>query len=114
MNEGNNGKLRAPLHLVRSMLQAEKVEAQQQAEDCRAQMVMMQADMHTLRLQLAQAAARPSLPPAQPLPQPHFSPSKLLCHPLQSVLGRAGTLQWSLHMPHACTADCLQPHKGGS
>ena len=80
------------LHLVTTLLQAEKMEAQQQAEDCRAQMVVMQADMHTLRFQLAQAAARPSPPPPQPLTQPQGSPTHLLCHPLQSVLGKTGNV----------------------
>lgn len=68
-------------------LQADKEEAVQQAEESRSQVAAMQADMHSLRLQLAHATARPI--PALPLRHTHSSHAQLLCHPLQSVLGKA-------------------------
>ena len=68
-----------------SAAQAEKLEAQQQAEECRAQVTGIQAEMHCMRIQLGHTATRaaPSLAPLQPL----HNPGVAACHPLQSVLG---------------------------
>ena len=69
------------------VLQADKVEAMQEAEECRGQMASLQADMHSLRVQLAHATARPTSSLSPPEPHTHTQ-TQLLCHPLQSVLGR--------------------------
>ena len=73
-------------------MQADKEQAVQQAEESRSQMAALQADMHGLRLQLAHATARPT--PAPPLLHTHSSHAQLLCHPLQSVLGKASTTKF--------------------
>ncbi len=77
-----------------SAAQAEKVEAQQQAEECRAQVAGIQAEMHSLRIQLGHAATRPAPTPA-PL-QPLHNPGVAACHPLQSVLGDHFTFDSSI------------------
>ena len=76
-------------------MQAEKLEAQQQSEECKAQMVSIQADMHSLRIQLEHAAARPA--PGPPPLQPSVSPGLAPCHPLQSVLGKQSGCEFSRH-----------------
>ena len=74
-----------------SAAQAEKLEAQQQAEECRAQVAGIQAEMHSLNIQLGHTATRaaPSLAALQPLTgcHPSHNPGVAACHPLQSVLG---------------------------
>lgn len=74
-------------------MQAEKLEAQQQAEECKAQMASIQADMHSLRIQLEHAAARPA--PGLPPLQPSASPGLAAFHPLQSVLGEPSGCEFS-------------------
>ena len=76
-------------------MQAEKLEAQQQSEDCKAQMASIQADMHSLRIQLEHAAARPA--PGPPPLQPNISPGVAAFHPLQSVLGMHSGCEFSKH-----------------
>ncbi|KAL0041505.1 hypothetical protein WJX79_005695 [Trebouxia sp. C0005] len=69
---------------LHTQTQAEKLEAQQQAEEYRAQVTGIQAEMRSLP-QLGHAATRPAPSPA-PL-QPLHNPGVAACHPLQSVLG---------------------------
>ena len=62
----------AKLNVWCTALQADKVEAMQEAEECRGPVASLQADMHGLKVQLAHAAA-PALPtPPSPKPQPHL------------------------------------------
>ena len=69
-------------------LQADKVEAMQEAEECRGQVASLQADMQGLRVQLTHAAARPTLTLDPPVLHTQSTYAQLLCHPLQSVLGK--------------------------
>jgi len=79
---------------IPSVAQTEKLEAQQQTEECRAQVAGIQAEMHSLRIQLGHAATRPAPSPA-PL-QPMHNPGVAACHPLQSVLGNHFTFHSSI------------------